>query len=124
MKKVKIYLILLFVCSSILGISQSTSKTYDIVFEVKNFTHQKSIPLIQEFCINLDGCKLTSYCEAQGWVIFSIEENYYPSSNDPLVLFKNAPFDGILKSGVTRSTIENACKERLVPIDISKKSIH
>jgi hypothetical protein len=124
MKKVKIYLILLFICSSVLGISQPASKTYEIVFEVKNFTHQKSIPLIHEFCINLDGCKLTAYCEAQGWVIFSIEENYYPSSNDPLVLFKNAPFDGVLKSGVTKSTIENACKERLVPIDISKKSIH
>lgn len=124
MKKAKLYLILLFVSISFLGVSQSVTKTYDIIFEIKNFAPQKSIPLIENYCNSLDGCKLTSYCEPQGWVVFTIEENSYPSTNDPMVLFKNAPFDGLLKQGVTKSTVENACKERMVPIDLSKKSIH
>lgn len=124
MKKVTIYLILLFILNSNFGFSQTVNKTYDIVFEIKNFARQKSVPLIQDFCNSLEGCKLTAYCEPQGWVVFTIEENYFSSANDPLVLFKNATFDGILKMGVTKSVLENACKERLVPINESKKSIH
>jgi hypothetical protein len=124
MKKVKIYLILLFIINSIGGFSQAIAKTYDIVFEIRNFSLQKTIPLIQSYCNSFEGCKLTAYCEYQGWVVFTIDENYYSSSNDPLVLFKNATFDGIIKTGVTKSILENACKGRLVPINEYKKSIH
>ena len=124
MKKVTIYLILLCLLYSVSGFSQSVDKTYDIVFEIKNFARQKSIPLIQSYCNSLEGCKLTAYCEPQGWVIFTIKENYYSSANDPLVLFKNATFDGVIKMGVTKSVLENACKEPLVPVGELKKAIH
>lgn len=82
-----------------------------LVLEVKNFSNQKHVQLINNALSgSLGESHVVASCEMNGWVVLELDLNHYRNADQLLELLKPGGFEFIVKEGATAAEVTTACK--------------
>lgn len=87
-------------------------KHTEVVLEIKNFSHQKHLQLINSTLKEAFGeSHVASFCNANGWVVLYLDPHYYKSKEQLHQLLKPVGLEYFVKEGATAYEVETACKD-------------
>lgn len=82
-----------------------------LVLEVKNFSNQKHVQLINQALGNsLGASTVIAACEENSWVVLRLDLNFYNDPSQLLNLLKSTGIEYIIKDGATAVEVSTACK--------------